>query len=219
MKNDACVDLTVKRLQSRLAAYGPGHLRLLLQVMRELAHGSPLTEASVNHLIAHLGIAPDAAQQFLRELTERDADDQIVGALGLSLSNHPHRLVVEGVALSAWCALDTLFLPALLLQSGTIESPSPVTGSVIQLRVSPTQVEEVSPTNAAISLALVDLADERMSSVEAIWGAFCNHVHYFSTREEGERWASGRDSIAILSVEEGFALGRQLGSVVLDTAA
>ena len=219
MKNDARLDLTVKSLQSRLAAYGPGHSRLLLHVMRELAHGRPLAEASVTHLIAGLGIAPDAARQFLREVTERDADDQIVGALGLSLSNHPHRVVVEGVALSAWCALDTLFLPALLRQSGTIESPSPMTGNVIQLRVSPTLVEEVTPTNAAISFALVDLADERMSSVEAIWGVFCNHVHYFSTREEGERWASGRDSIAILSVEEGFAVGRQLSSVVLDNAA
>jgi hypothetical protein len=50
----------------------------------------------------------------LRQVTERDAHDQIVGALGLSLQDHPHRLSVNGVSLSAWCADDTLFLPAIL---------------------------------------------------------------------------------------------------------
>ncbi len=107
--------------------YGPIHLRLLVRVMRELAHGRPRTAAQVDGFIANLGIAPDLAKparQFLSEFTEQDARGQIVGALGLSLQDHPHRVSVDGVALSAWCAADTLVLPAMLQQTATIESPS-----------------------------------------------------------------------------------------------
>jgi alkylmercury lyase len=205
---------TVKKLQERLLEYGPDHTRLLLQVIRQLAHGHPITAGQVDHLIADLGIAREKAHQFLREVTERDETDQIVGAMGLSLSDHPHRLSVAGVSLSAWCAQDTLFLPTLLGQTATIESPSPVTHQPIRLRVSPERVEEVNPTGAVLSSVLVDPNRENMASVEAIWSTFCEHIHFFATREEGEQWASVRDDIVLLTVEEGFAWGRQVWSRV-----
>jgi alkylmercury lyase len=208
-----------RKLQDRLLEYGPNHLRLLIQVMRELAHGRPLTAEQVDRFIADLGIAPDAAGQFLRDVTERDAQDRIVGAMGLSLQDHPHRLSVDGVALSAWCAEDTLFLPAILQQTVSVESPSPVDGRPIRLRVSPERVKEVSPAGAVVSLVLVDPSREHMTSVEAIWSAFCNHIHFFATRDEAEGWATGRDDIAILSVEEGFAWQRPVWSEVLLAAA
>jgi alkylmercury lyase len=208
-----------RKLQDRLLEYGPDHLRLLIQVMRALAHGRPLTAEQVDRFIADLGIAPDAACQFLRDVTERDAQDQIVGAMGLSLQDHPHRLSVDGVALSAWCAEDTLFLPAILQQTVSVESPSPVNGRPIRLRVSPERVEEVSPAGAVVSLVLVDPSREHMASVEAIWNAFCNHIHFFATRDEAEGWATGRDDIAILSVDEGFAWQRPVWSEVLLAAA
>jgi alkylmercury lyase len=202
-----------KKMQEYLLAYGPDR-RLLLQVIQQLAHGHPITAEQVDHLIADLGIGSDQAHQFLREVTERDATDQIVGAMGLSLSDHPHRLSVAGVSLAAWCALDTLFLPALLQQTVTIESPSPVTHQLIRLRVSPHRVEEVTPEAAVVSFVLVDPSRENMASVEAIWGAFCNHVHFFASREEGEQWASVRDDVILLTVEEGFASERQVWSSV-----
>jgi len=208
-----------RKLQDRLLGYGPDHLRLLIQVVRQLGHGRPITAEEVDQRIATLGLAPDAARRFLEELTERDAGDRIVGAIGLSLGDHPHRLLVEGVSLSAWCALDTLFLPALLQQTAIIDSPSPVTGDPIRLRVSPARVEEARPAGAVISLVLVDPSRERMASVEAIWGAFCHHVHFFASREQAERWAVGRDDIAILTVDEGFELGRRAWSGVLAEVA
>jgi len=218
---DARVDDMARQLHNRLLKYGPNHLRLLVRVMRELAHGRPLPAAQVDGFIANLGIAPDAARQFLRQVTERDASDQVVGALGLSLQDLPHRVSVDGVALSAWCAEDTLFLPAILQQTATIESPSPVSGQPVRLRVSPERVEEVSPASAMVSLVLVDPSREHLASVEAIWSAFCRHVHFFATRDEAECWASGtgRDDIAILSVEEGFAWQRPIWSEVLLAAA
>ena len=211
-EQDARLDEMARQLQERFLAYAPSQRRLLVQIERELAHGRPITSEQVDQRIAALGLEQDAAHQFLRELTERDADDRIFGAIGLSLEDHPHRVKVEGVSLSAWCALDTLFLPALLQQMATIASPSPMTHTMIRLRVSPERVEEVDPADAVISIVLVDPSRERMASVEAIWNAFCQHVYFLTTREEAKRWAVGREDIAILTVDEGFALGRRVWS-------
>jgi Alkylmercury lyase len=75
-------------------------------------------------------------------------------------------------------------------------------------------VEEVTPEAVVVSFVLVDPSRENMASVEAIWGAFCTHVHFFASREEGEQWANGRDDIVLLTVEEGFAGERQVWSRV-----
>jgi len=212
--NDPRVLEMNQKMQEYLLAYGPDNARLLLQVIRQLAHGHPLTTEQVDQSLAGLGMAKEEAHLLLREVTERDATDQIVGIMGLSLSQHPHRLSVAGVSFSAWCALDTLFLPALLQQTVTIESPSPVTHQPIRLRVSPTRVEKADPEAAVVSFMLVDPSQENMASVQAIWSAFCTHIHFFASREEGEQWASGRDDILLLTVEEGFASERQVWSRV-----
>lgn len=213
---DARIDDMTQRMQEFMFAYGADNTQLLLKIIRLLAHGRPLTPAQVEECIAELGIAPGAAHQFLREVTERDAADQIIGAMGLSLSEHPHRLSVGGVSLSAWCAVDTLYLPAMLQQTITTTSPSPVTHQIIRLRVSPERVEEVNPTSAVVSFVLVDPHQENMASVQAIWGTFCHHIHFFAARDEAEQWvrAKGRDDIVVLTVAEGFTRAGQVWSTL-----
>jgi alkylmercury lyase len=213
--SDARKRAWAQQLQDRLLELGRDNLQLLPQVVRLLAGGRPLTAAQVDPLIANLGIAPDAAHQFLHQMTERNAQDQIVGAMGLSLGDRPHRIDVAGVRLSAWCALDTLFLSAILQQTATTESPSPASGRSIRLRVSPTQVEDVSPAGAVVSLVTTDLRREELASTEASWSAFCTHTHFFATHDEGERWVGGRDDIVIVGVDEGFALGQQMWPMLL----
>lgn len=192
--------------------YGPNRSRLLIEVMRALAVGRPVTRERVGRLIAGLGIDRDDAHRFLREVTERDADDNIVGACGLSLNRTPHRFTINGVRLSAWCAEDTLVLPAMLDQTATVESRSPASGETIRLTVSPQRVEAVNPAGAVVSMVVVDPDAAEMSSVEAIWSAFCHHIYFFASREEAVRWAAGRDDIEILSVDAAYELGRQLSS-------
>lgn len=223
--SDASLDTRIAemttKMQEYFLSYEPAQWRLILWIVQQVAQGRPLPPAQVDQRIAELGIAPDAAHQTVREITEQDADGNIVGAFGLSQSrDHPHRLSVAGVSLSAWCALDTLFLPALLHQTITIESPSPVTQQPMRLRVSPTQVEEVSPASAVVSFVVLDPRREDLTSVEAIWGAFCYNIHFFTTRDEAQRWIAGRKDFAILTVDEGFAWERQVWSkVVLDLYA
>ena len=213
--NDPRVIEMARKMADRLLDYGPNRSRLLLQVLRNLAIGYPITGEQVDQIIADLGIERDEAHTFLREVTERDADDNIVGIMGLSLNDHPHRFRVNGVSLAAWCAEDTLFLPAMLKQTAIVESYSPVNKETIRLAVNPERVEDVSPASAVISMVIVDPGQDDMASVVAIWNAFCEHIHFFASREEAEQWAAGRDDIVILTVDEGFELGRQVWSKVL----
>lgn len=199
--------------------YGPDRSRLLLRVLRTLATGRPVSGEQVEQISTELGIARDEAREFLRTVTERDAADRIVGLLGLSLNDHPHRFTVNDQRLSTWCAEDTLFLPALLGQTATVESSSPLTRETVRLRVSPQGVEDVRPPGAVVSIAIVDPDRTDMRSVEAIWRTFCRHVHFFASRDEAEQWAAGRGDIAILSVDEGYKMGRQLWARFLAYAA
>ena len=198
-----------------LLDYGPDLSRLLVRLMRELAYGHPVPTERVDRIVADVGSDPEEAHKLLREVTERDADNNIFGIMGLSLNDTPHRFYVDGTRMSTWCAADTLKLPAMLDQSATVESKSPLTGEKIRLTVSPQGMEEVDPAGAVVSLVIVDPADANMGSVEAIWGTFCHHIFFFASRDEAERWAAGRDEIEILPVDEGYELGKQLWRKVL----
>ena len=196
--------------------YTPEQARLLVQVLRTLARGRPVSAQEIDVIAADFGWAPEAAHAFLRPLTERDAADAVIGVFpGLSLGNHPHRLSVNGRQMSAWCAEDTLFLPALLGQTAMIESTSPLSRAPVRLTVSPDGVMKVYPPEAVLSIAVVD-GDTRLTSVEAIWMTFCQNIPFFATREEAARWGAGRDDIAILTPDEGYELGRQLTRRFLD---
>jgi alkylmercury lyase len=195
-----------------LLDYGPELSPLLVRLQRELAQGRPVPKERVDRIIADIRIAPEEAHKLLCEVTERDADNNVVGIMGLSLNDTPHRFYVNGTRLSAWCAEDTFFLPAVLDRTASVESVSPVSGERVRLTVSPQGVEEVDPAGAVVSMVIIHPEDANMGSVEAIWGIFCHHIFFFASREEAERWAAGRDDIEILSVDEAYQLGRQLSS-------
>ena len=198
-----------------LLDYGPDRSRLLLQILRSLAKGRPVTGERVDQIVADIGIAGDEADQFLRQMSERDTDDNIVGVMGLSLNDHPHRFDVNGTRMRTWCAEDTLFLPAMLKQTATIESESPLSKEKVRLIVSADGVEGSSPAGAMVSIVVIDPDKADISSTPAIWGTFCHHIFFFASRQEGEQWAAGRDDIEILSLDEGFELGKQIWSKVL----
>ena len=149
-------------------------------------------------------------------MTERDADDSIVGIMGLSLNDHPHKFTVNGIPMSTWCAVDTLFLPAMLGQTAAIESESPLSKETVRVTVSPEGVQASQPADAVVTIVVPK--ETNMSSVASIWMTFCHHIFFFASRSEAEQWASGRDDIEILSLEEGYELAQQLWSNVLPYA-
>ncbi len=198
-----------------LVDFGPEHARLLIKVMRSLGTGRPVTGEQVDQFITEIGARRDEADQFLRARTERDNDDNIVGILGLSLKDHQHRFAVNETQMTTWCAYDTLYLPVLLQQTATIESPSKLSKKPVRLTVSPTGVQDTNPAGAVLSMIIIDPDKTDMGSTKAIWGNFCHQIFFFASRQEAEQWAAGRNDIEILSVQEGFELGKQMWAKVL----
>ncbi len=47
---------------------------------------------------------------------------------------------------------------------------------------------------------------------------FCRQIHFFASRDEAERWAAGRGDLAILTLQEGYRIGRLLVSRFLGQA-
>ena len=193
-----------------LMDYGTGNLHLLVQIVRVLAKGDPVTTNQVDGIVAELGIDADASEQFLQTVAERDDDDNIVGALGLSLKQHPHRFVVGGTEMTAWCAQDTLFLPVMLQQTATVETESPLSKEKIRITVGPHGVKEVSPAGAVMSTVILDPNSTDLNTPTEIQMNFCRNIHFFASEKEVAEWAAGRGDIETLSLDEAFDLGYQL---------
>ncbi len=195
--------------------FGSDNSRLLIRVWRTLAKGRPVSGEQIDQMIADLAVNQDEAGEFLRGVTERDSSDSIVGIFGLSLNDHPHRFTVNGASLTTWCAEDALFLPAMLKQAATVESYSPLSQEKVRLTLGPDRLEEVDPADAVVSIVTLDRSKVDTSSMEAIYGNFCEQIHFFASREEAEGWAAERENIDILSVEEGYELGKLAFSELL----
>ncbi|HEY6363769.1 MAG TPA: organomercurial lyase [Candidatus Binatia bacterium] len=159
---------------------------------------------------------PDDAHSLLKQVSEFDEDGNLVGIAGLSQKKHSHRFQVNGHILSTWCAWDTLFLPALLKHNAKVESVCPTTKSRILLTLSPERVEGYEPANVVLSIVLPEPNSEGPKSAEETWKIFCHYVFFFSSAEAVTEWFTGEDyDPIILSVEEGFQLGRMTFEKVL----
>ena len=189
--------------------FGDDNSRLLIKMWRILGQGRPVTPEMTAKVASEVGITFETADEFLRKSAERDSDDNIIGLLGLSLNQDwAHRLTMNGTAFRTWCAWDTLFLPAMLGETVLIESESPVSGASVRLTVTPDEVESSTPEGAVVSIATIDPSIHDVLSVEAIWSNFCHQVYFFPSLEEASEWAEGKTNIALLSVRDGYELGR-----------
>ncbi|MEK9280862.1 MULTISPECIES: organomercurial lyase [unclassified Bradyrhizobium] len=87
----------------------------------------------------------------------------------------PHRFNIDGKRLHTWCALDTLFFPAVIGRPAHLESPCAITGIPIMLTVDPaTGVSALEPSTAVVAM----VTPEQMNSVRT---AFCNPGRFFAT--------------------------------------
>jgi len=190
--------------------------RLLIKVLQVVATGCPVSPARLKEIASALHVPLDDAYFFLRQMSEVDEIGNIVGMLGLSQKKHSHRFQINGRILSTWCAWDTLFLPVLLKQTAKVESFCPATKSKICLTLSPYGVEGYEPANTVLSMVLPSPRTEGIKSVEEIWMILCHYVFFFSSTEAVAEWFKGNGyNPIILSVEEGFQLGRQTFAEVL----
>ena len=175
-----------------------------------------LFEQLARLLVQGRSVAPELlARRLHRELDEvrailgahpeleYDAQGNLVGS-GLTLVPTTHQFRVEQRTLFAWCAFDTLTYPVELHLSAQVTSRCPVTGSSIQLTVTPEQVLDLDPGEAQVSL-VVDVAAECCYNVRE---DVCNYGHFFASREAALLWQAAHRQVVILSVKEAYQVGK-----------
>jgi alkylmercury lyase len=168
--------------------------RLSLAIYRKLACGAPVGLKDL-----FLGLGMDAAEGARRMQDwpgiYYDREQRVIGYWGLALAPTRHRLRVGGRDLFAWCAWDTLFLPAVL--GTTIE----VRSGAVRLTVSPTEVESADPPELLVSFVIPDAKAVRANVITS----FCHYVHFF-TSENAEK----HPEAFLVPLPEAFEVGRLL---------
>ncbi len=191
--------------------FTPEVSRLVVQLLRQIAQGQPVTMQQVQHIASDQDVRADVVTSIIQQMCERDKQGNVVGLIGLSQNDYAHKFRVNGHNLSTWCALDALFLPILLDQTAEVIDHCPVTHAPIHLTVSPHAVEQYQPPSIVVSIVTPQTKMESLASAEDIWMVFCNYVHFFSSAAAASTWFSEKQQPAhFVSVEEAFQIGKAL---------
>lgn len=180
----------------------PETKKIAIAIYRLLAGGEPVELGS-------LAAAAGLSEGRVREVSEgwpgvHYEDGRIIGFWGLTpRAFSKHRLEVEGRGLYTWCAWDTLFIPMILGKPGRVESPDPVTGEAVRLTVTPEGIEGLEPADAVMSMLAPaeDILDDIVAKL-------CQFIFFFSGRKSGERWIAQHPGTFLMTLSEGFELGR-----------
>ena len=124
----------------------------------------------------------------------------------------PKAVTVAGEQLYTWCALDTLFFPALIGKAATIESTSPGSGTLIRVATGTDgTVTSVQPATAVVSL----ISPRGTGPVRS---SFCNQIHYFASREDAGPWLDAHPDGEVLDIEAAHRAGAAIAASMLSDA-
>ncbi|GAA3325905.1 MULTISPECIES: organomercurial lyase MerB [Micrococcaceae] len=184
--------------------------KLFVPLLRLLAEGEPVTIAE---LATASGRSEDTVRQGLAAVPDTEYDDEgrVIG-LALTMRPTPHRFTVAGEQLYTWCALDTLFFPALIGKAATIESTSPGSGTLIRVATGADgTVTSVQPATAVVSL----ISPRGTGPVRS---SFCNQIHYFASREDAGPWLDAHPDGEVLDIEAAHRAGAAIAASMLSDA-
>jgi alkylmercury lyase len=119
-------------------------------------------------------------------------------------------LILEGHALYAWCAPDTLYNLIVLNQPAQVVSQCPVTGARIEISLTPDRLERLSPASALVSLVRDGRAFQRLQEAGCIRQGACNSQFFFASQQVAAPWASEHPDFLVLPVDEAFASLREI---------
>lgn len=131
-----------------------------------------------------------------------DESGRVVASDGLSVVPTGHRLVLDGVALFTWCAIDVVGIPAALGADAVASTTCPQCRCPLELRFrkgEPEGVEElVAWAPASVCSNIVE--------------EFCPQANLFCSAEHLEAWRAqaGSPQGEVLSVEEAIEAGRKV---------
>ena len=135
---------------------------------------------------------------------ELDESGRLVGNV-LTLNPTPHHMNVDGKQLYAWCALDTLFLPAFLGRTAEVSSTCPATGEAIELTVTPEGIEHFHPEGTVISIVDPTQLESCRPGPD---GDLCGSMNFFVSRDAGEQWRKQHPHTAIFTLDEAYPMAK-----------
>ena len=177
---------------------------LSLALYRRLAKGSPV---ALSALAAEVEVPVTQVERRVESWpgVYYDNERRVIGYWGLSLKPMSHQLRVNGRKLFAWCAWDTLFLPALLGQTVEVLSVCRGSGRTVRLGVSHRAVEHAEPEKILVSFLLLEATAVRSDVI----GNFCRYVHFFASSDAAQPWLAQHSEAFLLSLDEAFELGQR----------
>lgn len=196
---------TTELLRARRSAdMSPESAEFALAYTRLLARGKPL---SAQELAQEIGDPVEFVVTALHQMQEGGAEfndkGELIGA-ALTLSPTNHQFEVDGIQLYAWCALDTMFLPAYIGKTAKVTSSCPVTRKTISLTIHPDGIENLTPQETVLSIMTAT------GCSAGIEGTFCSQVNFFASRDAAKQWIGDRSDFSILSVSESYQLARTI---------
>lgn len=169
-----------------------------------LANGRPVEPETLSQ---HSGVTLSTIVNALNKWPGvfRNDDGAVIGFWGLAITPvSTHQFVVADTALYAWCAWDTLFMPALIGKTCQVFAKCKQTGEPIRLEVSPSGVEYASPETVHLSFVLPDAADFDKDIVTN----FCHLVHFFRDRTAADVWSQNQEGVFVLDLKDSAAAAR-----------
>jgi alkylmercury lyase len=135
-------------LEAFLQSFSPDEAAVSRAAFRELLSGRP---TRVESLSVAVGLPAPVVERAVARLVERGtmardaATGEIVGTRGLSLTETPHALVLDGRRLYAFCAVDAVGIPAALGLDARVESRCHVCRRPLTLTFTEGAVTEATP--------------------------------------------------------------------------
>ena len=184
--------------------------RVARQLYLLLADGTPVSR---EHLASSLGMSIATVNKALLEFPQRyigfDEQGRVFEFGGFGPDPAPNRFTVRGHTLYAWCAWDSLFIPPIVDEPAFVEATCPVTGNPISMTVTPKGVIDVKPGSTVMTFAIPGM--EAFPDPERF--SFMKTVFFFTSSEVATKWTSENPGPVVLSLDEGFELGRTMNKI------
>lgn len=134
---------------------------------------------------------------------EYDPSGNLVG-VGLTLRPTTHQIVFENQPFYTWCAPDAFTIPVVLGRPAQIISQCPVTGTRIEVALTPEHLEAYTPPGAVVSFAKHGGMVKRLKEAGCIRQGGCANQFFFASQEVAAPWVSQHADFSVFPLEEAF---------------
>lgn len=164
------------------------------------------TPVSLETLAQALACERSQVAQVLDEQypeAEYDESGKLVG-VGLTLRPTVHQLVVENRPFYTWCAPDALHIAVVLGRPAQIISRCPITGTRIEVTLTPERMTAFTPASAVVSFPKHGNTLKRLKEAGCIRQGGCQNALFFASGEAAAPWVSHYADFRVFPLEEAF---------------